>query len=731
MVSNTNKLLAVLVLLSSSMIVAPSASADEPQTWYVAASGSDDSTGTNLAPFRYVQKAIDAANSGDTIRVRAGLYEGFSVNKSLMILGPNHSTAPGPVASRQAEAVVAGAVTIASGTAGVSLRGFSITPSADQSQTTSRGVGLDVGSNSRNVTISYNDVSGFNQGIRSQGNALNFGTGMNVSYNYVHDLTPDTVNGSYSILVRNVKGVSVSNNIVTDSVSGLTGQQLRRGILLRGAQDATVRNNVVNFGSSASTKATYGINVQQKLSDGVNGDDLAISNVEIKSNLLSGSIWGINLSELDSQASGIVVKENTARNVFTGVHFRSFGQNGATVVNELLVQQNDFSAIENSGTLSAGIQIFSFDFTPPTTFNPPATNEFDGVAVNGNWLPNGNINQLGQINGLSVGAVMYPGPPVSPTITFHTTVINKLDARGNYWGNAFGPGTVGGTSVTAAPYIATYTNNRATDERPGFWPEGFRRSTATVSGTTVQTITFSPVASLSVLASPYALTATSSRGATTFGFSSTTPDICTVSGTTVLPVAVGFCSIKASQAGDSTYSSASILKTIEITRAARVITFNPTPMTMLSAPQTLTAITELGSGQLTFTENSVACEIINGNSLIVVSAGTCVITASLAADGNYAGATSGKSIWITKVAQTITGFNPDNMTVSSAPQTLSALGGLGPEVTFRTNSTTCKIVNGNSVTGLRAGSCVIVASLAANADYAAAKSVSKTIMIRR
>ena len=731
MVSNINKLLAVLVLLSSSMIVAPSASADEPQTWYVAASGSDDSTGTNLAPFRYVQKAIDAANSGDTIRVRAGLYEGFSVNKSLMILGPNHSTAPGPVASRQTEAVVAGAVTIASGTAGVSLRGFSITPSADLSQTTSREVGLDVGSNSRNVTISYNDVSGFNQGIRSQGNALNFGTGMNVSYNYVHDLTPDTVNGSYSIIVRNVKGVSVSNNIVTDSVSGLTGQQLRRGILLRGAQDATVRNNVVNFGSSASTKATYGINVQQKLSDGVNGNDLAISNVEIKSNLLSGSIWGINLSELDSQASGIVVKENTARNVFTGVHFRSFGQNGATVVNELLVQQNDFSAIENSGTLSAGIQIFSFDFTPPTTFNPPATNEFDGVVVNGNWLPNGNINQLGQINGLSVGAVMYPGPPVFPTITFHTTVINKLDARGNYWGNAFGPGAAGGTSVTALPYISTYTNNRATDEIPGFWPEVIRRSTATVSGTTVQTISFSPVSSLTAVTNSHALEATSTSGLTV-GFSSTTPEICTVSGTTLTPVQIGICSIRASQAGNSTYAATSIQKTIVITKATQSITsFNPSAMTMLSGPQTLSAVKGLGSAEVTFTENSAACEIVDGNSLRVVSAGTCVITASQSADDTYAATSIGKSIWITKVEQTINFTNPTAMTVSSGQQALNATGGSGSAaVVFTESSAACSIVNGNLI-AISAGYCVITASQAADGTYAAAKSVSRTIIIRR
>lgn len=684
--------------------------------------------------FSSIQAAVNAADTGDTIRVSEGLYDGFAVSKSLTILGPNSAIAPGPDSSRAAEAVVAGAVTIASGSDGVTLSGFSFTPSADLSLTTSRIIGVDVGSKSKNVSITYNDISGFNQGIRSQGNSINFGTDMNVSYNYVHNLAPDTVYGSYSILVRNVKGVTVSNNLVTDTVTGLSGQQLRRGILLRGAQTATVRNNVVNFGSSASTKASYGISVQQKLYDGVNGNDLQISNVEIKGNMLSGSTRGINLSELDSQASGIVVKENTARKVYIGVYFKSFGQTGATVVNELLVQQNDLSAIENSGSLSAGVQVFSFDFTYPSTFNPPAINEFDGVVVNSNWLPTGKINQLGQINGLSVGAVKYPGLNLFPgdtVTTFHTTAVNKLDARGNYWGSAAGPGTAGGSSATTGPFIATYTSNPAMAGQPGFWPEAIRRSTATVSGTTAQTITFSPATSLTAITNSYALVATASSGLSV-GFSSTTPEICTVSGTTLTPVQIGVCSIRASQAGDSTYAAASIQKAILITKAAQTITsFIPIPMTMLSAPQTLLAIPGAGSQTVTFTTTSAACSIVDGNSLIAVSAGTCLITASQAGDDNYAATSIGRSIWITRVGQTITGFSPTNMTFSSAPQTLSAIGGLGSEaVTFTTTSAACS-VSGNSVTAIRAGYCVITASQATDGIYAAAKSVSKTILIRR
>jgi hypothetical protein len=707
--------------VSSPVVSSPFSTTDTcAKTWYVASSGDDANLGTTLAPFRNVQTAIDHAVAGDTIVVRSGIYNGFRVRKAVRILGPNHLIAPRAGFIRQNSATVNGAVDIVSGTEGVTLSGLSFVASD-----TSSIIGVDVGSNSRNVSITYNDISGFNQGIRSQGNSLNFGTGMNVSYNYVHGLSLDEVHGSYSILLRNVKASTVSNNIIMDTVTGLSGEQLRRGILLRGAENTAVTNNIVNFGSSASTKATYGISLQQKLADPGNGDDLQVSSVVIRGNTLSGSIWGINLSELDSQARGIVVEGNTARNVFVGVHFRSHGQTGATVVNELLVQKNNFSAIEDSGALSAGVQVFSFDFTPPYTFNAPAINEFDGVVVNGNWLPTGNINQLGLINGLSVGAILNPGAPLTPgPITFHATVLNGLDARGNYWGSATGPGTAGsagGASITTSPHIASFRNDPAQAGKPGFWP---------IVLLTPQNIRFTPVSSLSATTTSHELAATATSGLTV-AFSSTTPLVCTVSGTTLTPVKVGTCTIRASQAGDSNYAAGSISRSIAITGVAQTITgFSPTTMTTLSSPQTLTATTDRGSKAVTFTTTSAACSI-SGTSLTAIAPGTCVIKASQAADDKYVATSTDKSIAITAGVQTITNFNPTSMTMRSDPQTLSATGGAGSSpVTFKTTSTTCSVV-GTTLTALAAGTCVITASQAANGAFATAVTVHKSITISK
>ena len=672
--------------------------------------------------FNTIQAAVDAAAAGDTINVGPGLYDNFAISKPLTILGPSHLIAPRPGANRT-KATVRGSVSIASEIDGVTLSGFSVIAS-----NTSSVVGIDVGRDSKNVAITYNDISGFNQGIRSQGNSLEFGTNINVSYNYVHDLTPDAVYGSYSILLRNVKASNVSNNIVTDAVTGLSGQQLRRGILLRGAQDAVVANNVVNFGSTASAKASFGISVQQKLADGVNGDDLPISDVMIRGNTLSGSIWGVILSELDSQASDLVVEENTARNVFTGVIFRSYGQTGETVVEELLVQRNNFSAVEYSGALSAGVQVFSLDF-----FSPPSTNEFDGVVVAGNWLPNGNLNQLGVVNGLSVGAIQNPGPPLAPgTLTFHATTLDSLDARGNYWG-ASGPGTVGsagGASITTSPFINSYRNDSTKAGQPGFWPIILKSA---------QTITFTPV-KFHPAKDELELAASTSSGLSV-GFTSNTTDVCTVSGITLTPVKAGTCAITAHQAGDSTYAAASMTRSIVLSRVPQTIAFEQASIGA-NTTTVLTATKGDGVAPVTFTEESAACSIseVSGvYTLTGVAAGTCVITASQAQDDIYSAASVKKSIAITKGAQatlTVTNSNASPIAKGLTGITLGVTGGTGSGiVTYIITGSGCTFSKTSGVLSVSTRTrgtiaCSVVATRAGTAGNLAVKSEAKIFLFQ-
>jgi nitrous oxidase accessory protein NosD len=64
---------AILAATSSSALAA---------TWHVSPSGNDAAAGSDTAPFKTIQRAVTAANAGDTVLVHAGTYLGFQVMKS-------------------------------------------------------------------------------------------------------------------------------------------------------------------------------------------------------------------------------------------------------------------------------------------------------------------------------------------------------------------------------------------------------------------------------------------------------------------------------------------------------------------------------------------------------------------------------------------------------------------------------------------------------------------------
>ncbi len=77
----------------------------------------------------------------------------------------------------------------------------------------------------------------------------------------------------------------------------------------------------------------------------------------------------------------------------------------------------------------------------------------------------------------------------------------------------------------------------------------------TVTNLAMQAITFGALSNLTLGVAPFTIVATASSGLQVT-FASTTPSVCTVSGSTVTILAVGTCSISASQAGNASYGAA-------------------------------------------------------------------------------------------------------------------------------------------------------------------------------
>jgi hypothetical protein len=72
------------------------------------------------------------------------------------------------------------------------------------------------------------------------------------------------------------------------------------------------------------------------------------------------------------------------------------------------------------------------------------------------------------------------------------------------------------------------------------------------------------------------------------------------------------------------------------------------------------------------------------------------------------------------------------MTVTSADQVLSATSSAAGSLTVKFTSTTpavCRIINGNTLQAVSAGTCSITASQAGNATYSAANNVIKSFVL--
>ena len=126
-------------------------------------------------------------------------------------------------------------------------------------------------------------------------------------------------------------------------------------------------------------------------------------------------------------------------------------------------------------------------------------------------------------------------------------------------------------------------------------------------------------------------------------YTSTTPAVCSISGTTVTIVSVGTCTIAANQAGNANYTPApQVTQNIVIGPAAQTISFGPQPgQTFVSgATFPLNPPATASSGlPVTYTSTTPAVCSISGTTVTMLSSGVCLITASQAGNANTAAAT--------------------------------------------------------------------------------------------
>jgi hypothetical protein len=245
-----------------------------------------------------------------------------------------------------------------------------------------------------------------------------------------------------------------------------------------------------------------------------------------------------------------------------------------------------------------------------------------------------------------------------------------------------------------------------------------------------QTITFGALSNQVFGAAPFTVSATASSGLAV-SFASTTTAVCTVSGATVTLVAVGTCTIQATQAGNTNYAAATaVSRSFAVTKGSQTITFGAlSNLPFGSAPFTVGATASSGLA-VSFNSQTTKVCTVSGTTVTLVAAGTCTIQANQAGNPNWtAAAAVNQSFQVTPESQTIVFVAPATQALGAPPFTVSATASSGLAVSFASVTPTVCTVSGSTVTLVAAGTCTIHAMQTGNTNFAAATPVNQSFLV--
>ncbi len=246
-----------------------------------------------------------------------------------------------------------------------------------------------------------------------------------------------------------------------------------------------------------------------------------------------------------------------------------------------------------------------------------------------------------------------------------------------------------------------------------------------------QTITFPVLPAKGYGEPPFALTATASSDLTVT-YTSSNPEVATVSGNTVTIVGVGTTNIVADQSGDGNYNAApSFTRTLTVAKGTQTITFSALPGVTYGASSITLAATSTSGLPVTYTSSNPAVASVSGTTLTIVGAGLTTITANQAGDSRWLAASAvPQSLSVAKANQTITFVAPGPLTYGQAAN-LGATATSGLPVTYSSTNSSVIAVNagGTSVTIIGGGTANVTALQSGDSNFNPAPTVTRTIQV--
>ena len=325
------------------------------------------------------------------------------------------------------------------------------------------------------------------------------------------------------------------------------------------------------------------------------------------------------------------------------------------------------------------------------------------------------------VNVGTTGTVSATGGASGNAVTFTSSTTSVCTVSGT--NGSIVTGVTPGTCTIAANQAGNTNYNAATQVTQNI-----------TVGKGTQTIAFGAAPTVNV-GTTGTVSATGGASGNAVTFTSSTTSVCTVSGTNgsiVTGVTPGTCTIAANQAGNTNYNAATqVTQNITVGKGTQTIAFGAAPTVNVGTTGTVSATGGASGNAVTFTSSTTSvCTVsgTNGSTVTGVTPGTCTIAANQAGNTNYNAATQvTQNITVGKGTQTIV-FGAAPTVAVGGTGTVSATGGAsGNPVTFSSTTTSVCSIAGTTVSGLTAGTCIIAANQAGNANYNAAPQVTQSI----
>jgi hypothetical protein len=285
-----------------------------------------------------------------------------------------------------------------------------------------------------------------------------------------------------------------------------------------------------------------------------------------------------------------------------------------------------------------------------------------------------------------------------------------------------GPATISGSTVTitGAGTVVLGASQAAT----GNYGPATASTNFTVSPKT-PTLVFATIPTETYGNAAFAVSATSaSNGAVTY---SVTSGPATISGNMVTLTGVGPVVLGASQAATTDYTSATASTNFTVSQETPTLIFATIPTETYGNVPFAVSASSASSGVVTYSVTSGPATI-SGSTVTITGAGPVVLGASQAATTDYTTATASVNFTVYAETPTLTFTAIPTQTYSTTPISVSATSASSGAVTYSVTGGPATI-SGNMVTLTGVGTVSLLASQAANGNYAATTTTTNFTVI--